>query len=772
MSRSDGTRAGEAGSAGLDGLRGRVAEAVAEAGSPDDVLRVALQVIGGAIGWPVGHAFLYEPAGAQLLPTHMWHLDGSGEYAAFRRASESRRFEPGEGLPGRVLSDVLPLWIDDVSEHPGFPRAAAAVEDGLRAGFAIPVHADGRVEAVLEFFHTRRLEPDAALLELAGGIGETLGRAFQRERGEAELRESEGRFRALAETAADAIVSIDESDRIVYANPATERIFGYSPEELRKIPFTRLMPERFRKRHREGLQRYARTQERRIPWDGMELPGLHRDGEEIPLEVTFGTFMSGDRRLYTGILRDISDRKQAEAERQRLLEAEREARGEAERRAREEAALREAATAVSSAFTAEDTVRRIAGSALIATRADGAFVERICVEDGVVEVVAVAGARVPPMGYRSPYRGSFAQRTVESEVPELIPRLGEVGECLPEPMREACAECCAAVIPLLNAGEPVGALVLIRDAGKMGFRPDEVQRAFTFGELAGLAFRKIHLLEEAERRSEELKGVMESRSRLMRGFSHDVKNPLGAADGFLQLLEDGIFGPLTEDQLPKLGRARKALRSALDLIDDLLDFARAESGQLEIKAAPTDVREAARETTEDYMARAEEKGLSLSLEIPDRFPIIECDPARVRQVAANLLSNAVKYTPDGGTVVVRVGADGETEDGDAPDAATRVFLSVSDTGPGIPADKRTLLFEEFTRLDPEASDGAGIGLAISRRIALALGGDIQVQSEVGAGSTFTLWLPLCRPGVRGRSDARRAGGRERPAAERERSVAG
>ncbi|HUG39218.1 MAG TPA: PAS domain S-box protein [Longimicrobiales bacterium] len=738
---------------GMGGLPARIAAAAADASYPEQVLELALAVICEAAGWPLGHAYIHDAGGAQLLPIHCWHPPRMETFGAFRRASDSRRFEPGEGLPGRVFADARPHWITDFKRDPGFARAEAAAADGLRAGFAFPIHTEEGVAAVLEFFDIEVRPPDRELLAAVGAAGEQIGRAFDRLRREEALRESENRFRALAETAADAIVSIDESDRIIYANPACERIFGYTREELAKLPFTRLMPERYRSRHREGLRRHVRTGERRIPWDGIELPGLHKDGSEVPLEVTFGSFQRNERHIFTGILRDMSDRKRAEEERRRLLEAEREARGEAERRAEQEAALREAATAVSSATTAEETVRRIAASALIATRADGAFVERICVEAGEVEVVAAAGDRVPPIGLRSPYEGSFVEQTVEAERPELLPRLADTDRTLPEGLRACWADCSAAVIPLLAAGEPVGALVLLRDPGKLGFRPDEVQRAFTFGELAGLAFRKIHLLEDAERRTEELQGVMESRSRLMRGFSHDVKNTLGAADGFLHLLEDGIFGPMTEEQLPKLGRARKALRSALALIDDLLDFARAEAGQLEIRSAPSDVREAAREITEDYGARAEEKGLDLALEVPDSFPVIESDPARIRQITANLLSNAVKYTPPRGRIVVRVEAREE-----------RVLLSVADTGPGIPAEKHHLLFQEFTRLDPEASDGAGIGLAISRRIAMALGGDIMLESATGKGSTFTLWLPLRRPGARARERP------ERP--EREGSVAG
>lgn len=724
---------------GVAGLLMQVAVAATEAADTDEVLKVALEEVCTLTGWPVGHAYIHVEDSAQLLPSLLWHLDDPEAFDSFRRVTNAQRIEPGEGLPGRVLVDGTPHWIRDVTKDRNFPRAEHARAAGLKAGFAFPVPTRDGIAAVLEFFSSEVAEPDESLLAVMATVGSQLGRVFERVRASAELQEREERFRSLAQNAADALVTIDESDRIIFANPACERVFGYTQEELARLPFTRLMPERLRDRHRQGLQRHARTGERRLQWDGMELPGLHKDGHEIPLEVTFGTFEREGRHLYTGIMRDISDRKRAEEERARLLEAERAARGEAERRAEQEAALREAAAAVASAFTAEETVIRIARSALVATRADGAFVERISAEDGQVEVVATAGDRVPRLGVRSPYQGSFVERVVESEQPDLIPRLSESDRPVPEHLRDACADCAAAVIPLLNAGEPVGALILLRDPAKAGFRDDELERASTFGELAALAFRKIHLLEEAERRTEELQRVMDSRNRLMRGFSHDVKNPMGAADGFLQLLEDGISGPLNEAQGERLRRARGALSSAMVLIDDLLAFARAESGDIEVRVAPTDVREAAREVTGEYMAQAEARDQILDLDVPPDFPVLESDPARVRQVIANLVSNAVKYTPKGGRI--RVGASTrESEDGG------RAMVTVRDNGPGVPGELREALFEEFTRLDPDAADGAGVGLAISRRIARALGGDIELESEPDRGSTFTLWLPLIRPG--------------------------
>jgi PAS domain S-box-containing protein len=122
------------------------------------------------------------------------------------------------------------------------------------------------------------------------------------------VKEHQDQFRALAESAADAIVTIDERDRVVYANPAAARLFGYTVRELTALPFTQLIPERLRERHRDGLRHYLETGERRIRWDGVELPGLRRDGSEVPLEITFGQYRTEDGLYFTGVMRDLSQR--------------------------------------------------------------------------------------------------------------------------------------------------------------------------------------------------------------------------------------------------------------------------------------------------------------------------------------------------------------------------------------------------------------------------------------------------------------------------------
>lgn len=249
---------------------------------------------------------------------------------------------------------------------------------------------------------------------------------------------------------------------------------------------------------------------------------------------------------------------------------------------------------------------------------------------------------------------------------------------------------------------------------------------------------------EAERRAREigdarraeLERVTESRARLVRGFTHDVKNPLGAADGFLALLQEGILGPLSDTQRGTVTKVRRAIGQALELIAHLLDLARAEAGQLELRRRKTDIGEQVWETAEAFTAQAKAKQLELDVVLEPDLPSIETDPARLRQVVGNLISNAVKYTKPTGHIHVRASRGERCGAG----AERELVISVADDGPGIPADKRSALFTEFTRFDPGAAEGAGIGLAISQKIAQALGGHITVESEPGRGSTFTLHL--------------------------------
>lgn len=250
--------------------------------------------------------------------------------------------------------------------------------------------------------------------------------------------------------------------------------------------------------------------------------------------------------------------------------------------------------------------------------------------------------------------------------------------------------------------------------------------------------RDLRLLDQAQEHRLQLAQLVETRSRVIRGIGHDVKNPLGAADGYAGLLEEGMTGELTPEQKQYVVRMRRMHRSILDIINNLLEFSRAETGELGVALSETDVDQVVRETAEDYRAAAERAGLELCVRTAADLSLTPTDPVRLRAIVGNLLSNAIKYTPTGGRVEVRTGV---RSDGDAPGPGSWIAVDVEDTGPGIPPEASEHIFEEYARLEPAAAEGAGIGLAISRIAARLLGGDLTFRSSLGMGSTFTLWIP-------------------------------
>jgi len=407
-------------------------------------------------------------------------------------------------------------------------------------------------------------------------------------------------------------------------------------------------------------------------------------------------------------------------------------------RVSEESALREAAEALAGAETVDDVRKRIAHAALSALAAQGAFLQEIERGSGAspnVVVRAVAGHGVPSVGTTCPLTGSYTGvATTRGEAMLLSGPRNTSEFCESDAMLEG--EASAIVVPLGDDETAIGALFIVSSAADP-FHVDDVERARIFGHLAALAYVRVRLLEDAHAQRRSLEKLNQSRSRLMRGFSHDVKNPIGAADGFAELLSMGVYGELSTSQQVSVDRARRNLHRALALIDDLHELSRAETGNLAFALEPVNLRTVAQTFWEEYHAVAQARGLSLSIEHEGADPIVETDQTRVRQIAANLLSNAIKYTEQGSiTLRAMYRSLGCPDEG-----RSWAVFEVADTGIGVPADKREYIFEEFSRLRSSASAGAGLGLAISKLLAEGLGGHISVASEVGHGSTFALWLP-------------------------------
>ena len=264
------------------------------------------------------------------------------------------------------------------------------------------------------------------------------------------------------------------------------------------------------------------------------------------------------------------------------------------------------------------------------------------------------------------------------------------------------------------------------------------------GAVAWTARRTILLSRAAAAGQRNAELAMSAKSALMRGVTHDLKNPLGAARGYADLLADGALGPVPEAQERTVSRLRSLISVTLDTVNDLVELSRADAGELRIDRQETDLALIGRDCVDDYRASSDAAGLQLLFEgdnlEPGSSTLVTTDPVRVRQVLGNLLSNALKYTPRGGIVRVSIATALDPELGHV------IALDVSDTGPGIPEPLQERVFEEFFRVSTTVAvaHGTGVGLAIARRVARLLGGDLRVRETPGGGATFSLLIAASR----------------------------
>jgi two-component system, LuxR family, sensor kinase FixL len=283
---------------------------IGEADSSHEVLTAAVQTICHFTRCGMGQVWL--PAGNVLVCSPSWYCSGYG-FEKLHVASEEIDYRLGEGLPGLAWAKRQPLLLEDIRQSGRFDRAVAAQRAGVREAMAVPVTGADGVVAVLELFVTHERAGEPGRLERIARVAEELGPLVERRRAEEALAASQRRFQAVTEAAVDAIVSADSSGRLLTWNSGAERLFGWTAGEVVGKPLTVIIPERFRALHEEGIARVRRSGVSRLAGQVVELAGLRRDGSEFPIELSIGSWTGPDGLAFSGVLRDISERKRAEA---------------------------------------------------------------------------------------------------------------------------------------------------------------------------------------------------------------------------------------------------------------------------------------------------------------------------------------------------------------------------------------------------------------------------------------------------------------------------
>jgi PAS domain S-box-containing protein len=663
-------------------------EVTRAANESDDVVdagRRALAAICRFTGWPVGHLLVPADDGTEdYVSSGFWEIADDARYQALRDVTAGTRFPPGGGLTGRVRATGAPAWIADVGTDPTFIRNRGGHDLGVVSGFAFGVLGARGVVAVLEFFSAAPAAPERYLLDVMGDVGTQLGRVADRVDARRALEASKRHVEQIIETAVEAFISMDDRGVITDWNAAAERVFGLARAQAvgRSLADT-IVPPRFREAHTRGLSRFLETGECRVLDRRIEITAWHRSGREFPIELSvWGTEEDG-RWTFTASLHDVSERRRADEERDRLLA--------------EQQMLLQSAT---HGIYRLDRDGRCAFANPAAAHLLGWPLEQL------------VGSRVHALIHRHGEREECpVQVAVRTRQPvqvddELLWRADGTSF----PAEYTCA-------PVIKDGEFDGLVVSFTDISSR--------------RQAELTLR--HAYEHERTALAKLKELDDAKTNFLATVSHELRTPLTSLAGYLELFTEGDVGPVTDGQRRVLGTMARNADRLRALIEDLLTVSHVEARPLPLSPVQIDVATLVGQAVALLSDAAKGRDHELLVDVDPALGQVRVDPAQFRRVLTSLIDNAVKCTPPGGRIMVRARAvDGGTE------------IAVCDNGIGIDDTELPRLFTRFFRTSAAtqlAIQGAGLSLAIARQIVDGHGGAIDVDTMPGSGTTFTVRLP-------------------------------
>ena len=508
----------------------------------------------------------------------------------------------------------------------------------------------------------------------------------------------------ILETASDGVVAMDRTGRITDFSPVAEQMFGQTRSEvLGKLLAEVIVSPGARPKYHARLERYLGTAEGRVVGKRVELSALRRDGTTFPVELAIASADSNDGQSFTGLLRDISERKESE---------------QALRASEERFRLLVQSVKDYAIFMLDSEGR-------VATWNAGA---QACKGYTPNEILGQHFSLFYPTADRE--RGKPEEML---RVATEVGRVEDVGWRVRKDGSEFWADVLITGIRD-TAGKLVGFAKVTRDLTERRNAADIAERKRLEERQART---KSQELEEDNHRMHEANRL---KSEFLANMSHELRTPLNAIIGFTELMFKGKVGPVSADHKEYLGDILTSSRHLLKLINDVLDLAKVESGKMEFRPEPVDLGKVISEVCDILRGIAFQKRIHLETKVDPSAVEAVLDPSKLKQVLYNYLSNALKFTPEQGLVTIRV----------VPEGDDCVRIEVQDTGIGIRNEDIRRLFVEFQQLDAGLAKkygGTGLGLALTKRIVEAQGGTVGLRSEPDKGSTFWAVLPRAVSGV-------------------------
>ncbi|MBT7031294.1 MAG: PAS domain S-box protein [Rhodospirillaceae bacterium] len=489
---------------------------------------------------------------------------------------------------------------------------------------------------------------------------------------------SEKRLRSILESAVDSIITINDRGHIETVNPATETLFGYNQEELIGHNIKLLMPEPDRSAHDRYLSDYKSTGKSKIIGVGRDVEGRRKDGTTFPLRLSISESDFNGNTVFTGILHDLRERSEAEKIERRFLNA---------------------------------IEQFDAGFALWDEN------ERLILWNDKLLILAPEFKGLPLKGISY---WDLMEIVVDSQPGHYLPSEREhwVGE----------------LVKFHRENDHTDMEVQRDNKSWLRRQRQRFADGTVISLITDVTTEKNNELglSEARKLADD---ANQAKSEFLSSMSHELRTPMNAILGFGQLLENNPHEPLSDAQRDHTRQILKGGEHLLDLINQVLELSKIESGNLNFLVETIAPAEVINEAITMVRGQANSKNLDIFFSPPEfGLPQLSTDRSRLLQILLNLLSNAIKYNREAGQVTITC-EDRETG---------CLLISIADTGHGIPTQKWENLFEPFNRLGKETGDieGTGIGLTITKQIVEMMDGQIGFESEENVGSTFWIELPI------------------------------